>query len=60
MEVLSGIVALLAGLILVVGATVSGNQENLCRAMGGTYAPTGADICPGGTWANLVTPKPAQ
>jgi hypothetical protein len=58
-EIPAAIVALVAGLFIVVGATVSGQQEALCKAMGGTYAPTGADICPGGSWATLIGARPA-
>lgn len=53
-EIPGAIVALLLGTFIVIGATVTGNQEALCKAMGGTYAPTGPDICPGGTWAKLI------
>jgi hypothetical protein len=56
-EVIGGIVALLAGTILVLGATFTGNQETLCKAMGGTYTPSYGDVCPGGSWANLTKPK---
>jgi hypothetical protein len=51
--------------IIVVGVTATGKQEQLCKAMGGTYTPayTG-NVCPGGSWLNLFrsvpTPAPTQ
>jgi hypothetical protein len=37
-------------------ASLTGNQVQLCKAMGGTYtpAPQGVDVCPGGNWLNLI------
>ena len=52
--------ALLVMMFAVLGATVTGNQEALCKAMGGTYTPEGVDICPGGEWKNIVRPKPTE
>jgi hypothetical protein len=58
--VLSLFVALFAGGVIFTGATVTGNQEALCKAMGGVYAPQNAgrgDICPGGKWSALTRPR---
>lgn len=60
--VVSLFVALVAGGVIFVGATVTGNQKELCDKMGGTYTPANAgrgDICPGGKWSALVGVRPA-
>lgn len=62
METGAGIVvgfALMGALIF--GATVTGNGQKLCDAMGGVYTPQPppGDSCPGGKWRNLFAPKPA-
>ena len=48
--------------LLVGGATLTGNQEALCKAMGGTWtpAPPPADVCPGGQFQNIVKPAPEK
>jgi hypothetical protein len=53
--------AFIFGIAALGGATVTGTKPELCKAMGGTYTPTGADQCPDGKWANLiVTTLPAK
>ena len=52
--------ALIVMSLAVIGATLTGNQEALCKAMGGTYTPMGAEICTGGSWANIARPKPTE
>jgi hypothetical protein len=46
--------------LFVVGATVTGQSKELCDGMGGTYTPANAnvaDVCPGGSWRNLLREK---
>lgn len=42
--------------IVLVGANLTGQSADLCKAMGGTYTPQAApgEVCPGGRWSNLV------
>jgi hypothetical protein len=61
METLASlVVAMIAGGVIVIGATVTGNQKELCDRMGGKYTPQAApgDICPGGKWSALVGVRP--
>ena len=46
--------ALLLGAVLTLGAVVSGNQEELCQAIGGTYTVGAPDVCPDGQWRSLI------
>lgn len=54
-------VALVAGGVIFIGATATGNQQALCERMGGKYTPQAAngEICPGGKWSALVGVRPA-
>jgi hypothetical protein len=51
--------SLIAMTVLTIGASVTGQQEKLCNALGGHYAPApqGQDVCPDGTWLNLINKK---
>lgn len=58
--------AILFGIILipaVIGgaASLTGNGERLCAAMGGVYTPQASpgEVCPGGAWSNLFRARPA-
>lgn len=54
-SVVTGVVALVLGVIPVTLSTATGNQEKLCDAMGGTYQPSYTEnLCPDGTWSNLL------
>jgi len=55
-EVATALIVALAASLLVIGATVTGQQERLCTAMGGTWTPAypPEDVCPGGSWLNLI------
>lgn len=48
------VAAFLLGAVLVLGASVTGQNERLCDALGGTYTPGEADQCGDGKWLNLV------
>jgi hypothetical protein len=41
--------------VVSVGASLTGNGQRLCDAMGGVYTPQASpgEVCPGGSWANL-------
>ena len=54
MLLLNMIVAMSIGWVVVPVATVTGQQEALCKAMKGTYTLQGADRCPDGQWTALV------
>ena len=57
---LAGIIALTVGAVLVVGATATGRQAELCSRMQGVYNPTGpGELCLGGSWKNVLKAKPA-
>ena len=57
---LAGIIALTVGAVLVVGATVTGRQAELCSRMQGVYNPTGpGEVCVGGSWENVLKARPA-
>lgn len=47
------------GAVAVGGATVTGQQERLCTALGGTWTPGpfGSNVCPGG---HLIPREPRQ
>jgi hypothetical protein len=63
MEAIASVItAFVIGTVAVVGATVTGQQEALCKALGGTYKPVPApqEVCPGGKWSNLVLPRPVR
>jgi hypothetical protein len=56
METLASIVIAFAiGGVVIVGASITGQQEKLCTALGGKFTPAAppADVCPGGEWRNL-------
>jgi hypothetical protein len=55
--IISAIVAMVVGGVLLIGATVTDQKPELCKAMGGTYVQNAPDQCPGGKWSNLV-PQP--
>jgi hypothetical protein len=49
--------------VVTTGAVVSDNQKAFCeKALGGKYTPAGKDtnICPGGSWGNLIYGKPEE
>jgi len=52
--IVSAVIAMLAGAVILVGATVTDKKPELCQAMGGTYQAAAADQCPDGKWANLL------
>ena len=63
METIAAIVVgFVAGGVIVIGATVTGNQKELCDALGGQYRNVGTtgESCPGGSWANLVGARPKK
>jgi hypothetical protein len=53
---MSFLYAIGAMMVLVTGASLTGQQEKLCNAMGGHYvpAPMGQDVCPDGSWVTLA------
>lgn len=52
----SAIIAITVGAFIVLGATVTQQQERLCNALGGTYnADRNMPPCEGGAWVNLIT-----
>jgi len=53
-NVANGITAVIVGPVFLPAAILTGNREGLCRLMGGTYTPNGADQCPTGVWLNLI------
>jgi len=53
-NVANGITAVVLGPVILPAAILTGNREGLCRLMGGTYTPNGADQCPTGVWLNLI------
>ena len=48
--------AVLVLAVVLVVSSVSGGNEKLCAAMGGSYTPGayGAEQCPGGKYSNLL------
>lgn len=46
--------AFVLGAALVFGAVISGNQAELCAAIGGTYDRGAPDVCPDGQWRELI------
>ena len=55
--IVSAIVAMVAATVLLIGATVTDQKQELCQAMGGTYQAQAVDQCPDGKWAALVGVK---
>jgi hypothetical protein len=53
-NVANGLMAVIVGPVFLPAAILTGNREGLCRLMGGTYTPNGADQCPTGVWLNLI------
>ena len=48
--------ALVIGPVFLPAALITGQQEGLCKLMGGTYTPNsdGKDQCPGGIWLRTI------
>ena len=55
--IVSAIVAMVAATVLLIGATVTDQKQELCQAMGGTYQAQAVDQCPDGKWSALVGVK---
>lgn len=50
----SGLTAVIVGPIVLPAAILSGKREGLCKVMGSTYDPKGADQCPNGQWLFVI------
>ena len=55
-NVANGLVAVLAGPVVLPAAMLSGQKKGLCDVLGGTYTPNsdGKDQCPGGVWLRII------
>ena len=53
-NVANGITAVVLGPVILPAAILTGNKEGLCKVLGGTYTPTGADQCPNGVWLRII------
>jgi len=56
-QIVAAAVALMAGAVILLGATVFDKKQELCQAMGGTYQAQAVDQCPDGKWSALVGVK---
>jgi hypothetical protein len=54
LNVANALAAMILGPFLVPAAVATGNQEALCKELGGVYTPTATDVCPGGQWIRVV------
>lgn len=56
------LIGMTVGSVIILGATLTGQQKALCDQLGGTYTPVGTsgESCPGGKWSNLVIPRPTK
>ena len=54
LAVANAVTALAVGWFVLPAAILTGKQEALCKALGGTYTPAGPDLCPTGNWVAII------
>ena len=54
LAVANAVTALIVGAPAVLWAVTTGNQETLCKVLGGSYNPAGPDLCPTGNWVAII------
>jgi hypothetical protein len=55
-------VAMILALPVTIVVSATGQQEALCKQLGGKYEPKPApgEVCPGGKWSNIARAAPTK